>query len=268
MQQSRGSCADMTIVFLIRHGESQSNAGLPTAEPKNVALTPRGYEQARHIGHFLASYPSLDLIVTSPYRRTKQTAESTISMPMFHSIPEEEWDVQEFTYLSSMHQEQSTIEGRRPLVDAYWEQCQPSFVDGPGSESFAQFIDRVHAFIVRLQGTTYDTIAVFSHEQFITAVLWLIERGSVEMSAQTMREFRDFLNRTPLPNGAIVQVKVRHSQAPWSYERFTEHLKQAGADLILNPEPNAEQVYVRTRTEACRLAPIGASAGFPAWVRT
>src|SRR5260370_2613134 len=133
----------MITVFLIRHGESQSNAGLPTTGPKNVTLTPRGREEARHVANFLKFYPYLDLIVTSPYLRAKETAESTISMPLFRSVPEEEWNVQEFTYLSSMHQEQSTAEERRPLVDAYWEQCQPSFVDGTGSESFAQFIERM-----------------------------------------------------------------------------------------------------------------------------
>src|SRR5260370_4598511 len=227
----------MITVFLIRHGESQSNAGLPTTGPKNVTLTPRGREEARHVANFLKCYPYLDLIVTSPYLRAKETAESTISMPLFRSVPEEEWNVQEFTYLSSMHQEQSTAEERRPLVDAYWEQCQPSFVDGTGSESFAQFIERVQAFITHLQDTAHDTIAVFSHEQFINAVLWLIERGSVEASAQAMQEFRDFLKRNSLLNGTIVQLKVHHSQAPWSYERITDHLNQSGADLILGVQP-------------------------------
>src|SRR2546421_386547 len=133
----------MSTVFLIRHGESQSNAGLATTGPRHVMLTPRGREQARDIANFLRLYPSIDIIVTSPYLRTKKTAELTTSMPLFRSVAQEEWDVQEFTYLSSMHQELSTAEERRPLVDAYWEQCQPSFVDGSGSESFAQFIDRV-----------------------------------------------------------------------------------------------------------------------------
>lgn len=237
----------MTTVFLIRHGESQSNAGLPTTGPKNVELTPKGREQARHVADFLEFYPFLDIIVTSSYLRTKRTAELTTSKPLFHSVAQEEWDVQEFTYLSSMHQEQSTTKERRPLVDAYWEQCQPSFVDGSGSESFAQFIDRVQAFMKRLQDTEYDIIAVFSHEQFINAVLWLIKRGSVEVSAQAMQEFRNFLNRNSLLNGTIVQLKVRHNQDPWSYERITEHLKQSEADLILNPGPNAEQVCEQGR---------------------
>jgi hypothetical protein len=64
------------------------------------------------------------------------------------------------------------------------------------------------------------------------------------MSAESMREFRDFLNRHPLPNGAIVQMKVRHSQTPWSYELLTEHLAVTGANMSPDSEPNTEQVYV------------------------
>lgn len=239
----------MTTVFLIRHGESQSNAGLPTIGPENVALTRQGYKQARQIASFLISYASLDLIVTSPYRRTKQTAEPTLLSPLFHSVPTEEWDVQEFTYLSSMHQEQSTTEERRPLVEAYWEQCQPSFVDGPGpgSESFAQFIGRVQSFMMRLQDTIYDSIAVFGHAQFISAVLWLVECRSVEISAQAMQKYRNFLNRYPLANGTIVQMKVRHNNTPWSFERITDHLLRPEAVPLLNSEPNAEQASERER---------------------
>ena len=102
--------------FLIRHGESQSNAGLATTEPKAVELTSLGHQQATQIAAFLKEYTSLNLIVTSAYLRTKQTA--TPTKEIFHKSAEE-WEVQEFTYLSSMHQEQSTTEDRKPLVELY-----------------------------------------------------------------------------------------------------------------------------------------------------
>ena len=224
----------VNTVFLIRHGESQSNAGKATTGPENVEITQRGQEQARAIAEFLKSYP-IDLIVTSPYRRAKQTAELTTSIPLFHTVEQVEWKVQEFTYLSSMHQEQSTVEDRRPLVDAYWEQCQPSYVESSGSESFAQFIERVQSFILSLQTSPYETIAVFSHEQFINAVLWLIKDGPIKMSEQAMRDFKDFLKENTLPNGIIVQLKVHHNQARWSYEKIMGHLEQPSGDLIATP---------------------------------
>jgi 2,3-bisphosphoglycerate-dependent phosphoglycerate mutase len=63
-------------VFLIRHGESESNAGLPSADPGSAPLTAAGHRQAGQIARVLADAPAL--IVTSPYLRARQTAQPTI----------------------------------------------------------------------------------------------------------------------------------------------------------------------------------------------
>ena len=83
----------MIRVFLIRHGESESNAGLPSADPGSAPLTPDGHRQARQVARVLADAPAL--IVTSPYLRARQTAQPTISR--FPGAACEEWPVQEFT---------------------------------------------------------------------------------------------------------------------------------------------------------------------------
>ena len=84
----------MRTVLLIRHGESLSNAGKPTSSPQNVPLTKLGKKQAEYIAEYLKSQSPLDLIVTSSYARSKQTAEQTIlSFPL---VPQKEWLVQEF----------------------------------------------------------------------------------------------------------------------------------------------------------------------------
>src|SRR4051794_41433502 len=65
----------MTELLLIRHGESEANAGMST-DP-DCLLTEAGLEQARCLGRRLAGY---DLggftALTSPYRRAVQTAEA------------------------------------------------------------------------------------------------------------------------------------------------------------------------------------------------
>lgn len=213
----------MHTFYLVRHGESQANAGLPSIGPENIALTPRGIEQAKLIARYFKSSP-LRLIATSSYVRTQQTAAYTRELYPF--IPLQQWRVQEFTYLSSIHQVCSTTEDRRPLVDAYWQRLLPDFEDDPGSESFRSFIGRAQALIAQLINPAYDTVAVFSHRQFISAVLWLIECEQIEISAQTMQKFKCFLEGMLIPNGAIVQVKVRQSRAQWDYELITEHLKR------------------------------------------
>lgn len=215
----------MRNILLMRHGESESNVGLPTSSPKTVTLTKLGKEQAKCIAQYLKSHFSLDLIVTSSYQRAKHTASPT--KLFFRSVPEKEWPVHEFTYLSSMHGEISTVHDRRPLVEAYWEICDPFYFDGPGSESFEQFIERVHQVLVYLKSMKeYNTVVIFSHEQFIRALLWLSQRDTIDLCRETMREFRDFLSANVLVNGVIVQVPFDNSDEQWQYKIITSHLKK------------------------------------------
>ncbi len=213
-----GSCGNMANILLIRHGESESNVGLPTSCPENVALTDLGIGQAECIAHYLAYEVSPNLIVTSSYERTKQTA-----APMklhFPSVPEEQWPVHEFTYLSDEEfLAPSTVEDRKPLVNAYWELCDPAVVDGPGSESFEQFIERVRGVMERFEDADRnETIAIFSHEQFICAVFWLLKRKPAHISSDEMRDFRDFLNDNSIPNAAFLRLQRRDRQHQWQPE--------------------------------------------------
>lgn len=217
------------MIFLIRHGESESNAGLPTHSPECGGLTQRGQEQAQDIAHFLRDY-SLDLIITSPYRRAIQTAEPTSFA--FHNIPEhlpieEVQSVQEFTYLAPKRWACSTTQERLPEVVEYWQKAQPDYVDGPGTESFSTFIKRVRAFWGQMREVEreYENIAVFSHEQFISAVLWLKDHNQPEVSSQAMHDFRTLLDSNPIPNGAIVQLEFSYYDDSWNYKVITSHLK-------------------------------------------
>jgi len=221
----------MPTILLIRHGESQSNAGLPTSNPKSVELTELGKEQAQNVADFLKSQFHPDLIVTSAYERTKQTALPTKST--FRHIFEEEWPIHEFTYLSSWHKAPSTVEDRREYVRQYWEFSDPTFRDAPvsepesesKSESFEQFITRVQAVMARLKSTTYDTVAVFSHQQFISALLWLSQQNRLKLCPDTMRKFKEFLALHPMPNGGIVQVQFKDRNDKWQIKPIFSQLK-------------------------------------------
>ena len=113
----------MPTILLIRHGESVSNAGFPTPNPEFVEFTNRGHQQAREVSKYLLQASlNPDLIVTSSYLRTQQTA---IPLKYFFHLPEEQWPVHEFTYLSMWHEEISTVEDRRETVEAYWQMANP-----------------------------------------------------------------------------------------------------------------------------------------------
>ena len=205
----------MPTVWFIRHGESEANVGLPTIDPALVSLTWRGRRQAERVAKAFGCPPSL--IIVSSFLRAKETAEPLISLyPHVPYIRKEL--MREFTYLSLPEgdhllakQKETTKQERKPLVDAYWERLDPEYVDGDGAESFVQFINRVSQAITWLKERKEDFIAVFSHEQFILAALWLLKNTHRKIDSLYMRQFHSFLKTDPLPNGAIVEIQFSAS---------------------------------------------------------
>ena len=76
----------MRAVF-IRHGQSTANTGAPSDDIALIALTETGHGQARQLADRWTETP--DLIVTSPFLRTQQTAQPTRAR--FPETPVEVW---------------------------------------------------------------------------------------------------------------------------------------------------------------------------------
>ncbi len=201
----------MPIVWLIRHGESESNAGLVTADAGSSGLTARGHAEAVAIARLFPTAPAL--IVTSPYIRTALTAAPL--RRRFPATPHEEWPVQEFTYLNAEQRRDTSLQQREPWVAAYWERGDPTYRDGAGAESFADLFARVLAFRARLADLPANPVAVFSHGHFLAAALWTILTEPPAPSAQAMRHFRAFIHGFALPNGGIVKLQVRDGAVAW-----------------------------------------------------
>ena len=217
----------MIRVFLIRHGESESNAGLPSADPGSVPLTPDGHRQARHIAQVLADVPAL--IVTSPYLRARQTAQPTISR--FPAAACQEWPVQEFTYLGDLHRRTSTAAERQPYARAYWDQADPHHAS-PGAESFTSLLRRTAGFLDRLSAQQSGPVAVFTHGLFMRAVAWSLLTGITAPGQDQMRRFRRFANHYLIPNAGVIELRQAHNDAPALLGGFTIHLPTA-----LTPRP-------------------------------
>lgn len=195
--------------WLIRHGESESNAGLATNGPGMSPLTPTGRRQAERVAGAFSRPPAL--IVTSPFVRARQTAEPTIAR--FPQVPLEEWPVQEFTYLGDLHGPATTAEQRRPHAMAYWDRCDPDYVNGGEGESFAGLVGRVGDLLAGLAATDAGgLVAVFTHGLFVRALIWAVARGVYategpsRVDAELMRGFRVFCDGFVLPNGSIVEI--------------------------------------------------------------
>jgi broad specificity phosphatase PhoE len=193
----------MRTIWFVRHGQSESNAGLPVLFPGSSVLTEQGQIQARHVATALPSAP--DLIVTSPYIRTQLTAAPTIER--FPTIPHEEWPVQEFHYLSLPRDRPSTLAERSPLAAAYWERCDPFYNDGPDVESFSDLLERVQTTKEIMLARPEHFIVVFSHGLFSRALLWSLLSKHVPLTSACMQRFRNFMKGIRMPNAAIMEFR-------------------------------------------------------------
>jgi broad specificity phosphatase PhoE len=189
-------------VWLIRHGESEANAGGRTSKPADIELTDKGREQAELMAEQFDKPP--ELVVTSSFARALRTAE-----PLIRKYPAarvEQWPVHEFTYLSPGRCLKTTIDERMPMVKEYWKKCDPFYLDGAGAETFEGFMGRARQAIERLKNTRARFAALISHQQFLTAVLWLLRNQEAKITPGTMRQYYDYLIERKIRNAEIIRT--------------------------------------------------------------
>ena len=192
----------MVRVWLIRHGQSESNAGLASTDWHAIPLTALGRRQAEHVAGVFADPPQF--IVTSPYVRAWQTAQPTIER--YPGAAWEEWPVQEFSYLQALDGRATTSRQREPEVRAYWERADPRRAE-PGAESFAGLIGRVTGFLGRLGDRDSGPVAVFTHGIFMRAVAWFLLTGVADPGPEDMNRFHAFTGLYPVPNCGVLELR-------------------------------------------------------------
>ena len=162
-------------VYLIRHAESVSNAGERTASHGGAELSSEGRRQAEALTARIGFRP--DLIVVSPFVRTRQTAEPL--RQKYPDVPVEEWPVQEFSFLDA-------------------DRC-PDYVDGKDAESFNQLLARVDDMLTRLRALPgKNKTVVFTHGNFMRAARLRLGGGPLSMT--------EFLRQPAAENTEIVDI--------------------------------------------------------------
>lgn len=195
----------MKKVFLVRHAESASNAGRKTTNPVNNPLTEFGQEQARRFTSLWGGKEEQpQLIVTSPYIRTQQTAAPFRAK--YPETPHEEWAVEEFTQLCPKKYMGTTHHDRMPFVHAYWDRADPHYVDGEGAESFQMFATRVVALFEKAQSRREDYIVVFTHGGFMQGAVFHTLVGR-PWSSEDMKAFHEFQKGFPIDNVATLSFR-------------------------------------------------------------
>jgi len=167
------------MIYLIRHAESIGNIGARTKEHSQIPLSERGKVQAEKLAEKFNFRP--DLLVISPFLRTRQTA-----APLLEKYPDvsvEYWEVQEFSYLDCEKCYNTTSDERKVLRDAYFNRNDFDYVDGKGAESFNQLIERVDAMLERLKSWQGKNVLVFTHGNFLRAVMLRVNKIPLSFEA-------------------------------------------------------------------------------------
>lgn len=193
-------------VILIRHGESTANAGERTQTPSDIPLSALGQKQAQA----LARAPlKPELIVVSPYLRTQETAAPLCRI--LPNVPVETWQVHEFTYLAPTHYLNTNEEERREPALRFWQRADPLYRDGPGAETFAEFIARVDALLERLRGMNDPQVCIFTHSFFIAALLWRQMHPDAMVDSHFMREYDAFHRAVRIENAQPIPFHIHKS---------------------------------------------------------
>jgi broad specificity phosphatase PhoE len=202
------SSTKTTRIFLVRHGQSVANAGGVPADHITNPLTELGHAQAKALAERLDCTPTLFL--HSPFLRTRQTAEPTLQR--FPDVPVEEWPIHEFTYLEPTRHNGTSEAQQMPHILKYWENLDPSYLDGPGAETFTQFLDRARSAIQRFaQMPPGGCVVVFTHGFTMQAIRLLLLFPDAT-DAELMRNFRRFHFNNFIENTEVLEFEVHEGR--------------------------------------------------------
>jgi broad specificity phosphatase PhoE len=197
-----------TRIFLVRHGQSVANAGGTAPDHITNPLTELGRAQAKAFADSFDCTPTLFL--HSPFLRTRQTAEPLLQR--FPDVPVEEWPIHEFTYLEPTRHNGTNETQQMPHILKYWERPDPAYLDGPGAETFTQFLDRARSAILRFAQMAHGgCVVVFTHGFMMQAIRLLLLFPNAT-DAELMRNFRRFHSNNFVENTQVVEFEVREGR--------------------------------------------------------
>jgi len=184
----------MTRICLIRHGETDWNAGRRIQGQIDIPLSALGHAQARATAYALKD-EDFAAIYTSDLLRARQTAEATahllgLSVQLVPAFRERHYGVfQGLTY--------AECEARQPAAYARHKARDPRFAP-EGGESLLDFSARLaSAFSALAARHPHDVIAIFTHG----GVLDIAYRQAVGQSLSAPRDFS-------IPNCAINWIEI------------------------------------------------------------
>lgn len=162
-------------LFLIRHGESETNAHWDQVEESaqlNSRLTERGLDQAQKLaGWLIKKVPKVDAIYTSSLKRTIETAAPLVDYYQIDPVIDDRIREGGYSYSSGEPIEDDLLPIHK-LVNFHADPFTPFASQPPGVESFNDLRTRVGYFLTHLIETHRNqTVIVVTHGWVLNAFL-------------------------------------------------------------------------------------------------
>ncbi len=208
----------MSILYLIRHAESEANRSRILASRLPYPLSTSGMEDARRIASELKAITRLDEIISSPLLRARQTADcfsrAYADLPVKEDIRLAEQDLGAFSGMS--YDEVKVMDDYEKNTRNRW-----NWIPRGGGESYAMIAERVSSFFQAMAKKKPDQrILVVTH-----AVVFRLIRGLLDNTLPSYPS--SFPN-----NGEIWKVDYSGRAAAYTVEQL---FLGNSRDFIHNP---------------------------------
>jgi broad specificity phosphatase PhoE len=186
-----------THILLIRHGQTDANAGGQLQGHQPTPLNMTGLRQANLLAARLAGHsPPVEVVISSDLARARETAAFVASACGLQLTLDPAWRERGF----------GLLEGK-PVGDKNMWQAASGEFDPPGAEPWAEVRKRIHDALTTIP-ITYSRsklIAVVTHGGPIRTVLKLLSEGVLPPT----RGHQD-IDAPIIPNCAILHLIARH----------------------------------------------------------
>ncbi|MCP4219675.1 MAG: histidine phosphatase family protein [bacterium] len=155
----------MKNIYLIRHGETESNRKGIFRGRLDIPLSPTGRKQAEGLRGYFEKLP-VDAVLSSPLQRAVETAQ--IAFPGHAPLNEEKLDNLDLGDWSGMEKEvvKRTYPGQ-------WEDwiTRPESITFPGGESLTDVLGRVSRLLREIVSGTHASVALVSHRSVVKVII-------------------------------------------------------------------------------------------------
>lgn len=203
----------MKKIYLIRHAQSESNAGQAVRPNHAINLTDVGKTQAQELADWLSANvtePVTEIFV-SQYLRTHQTAQPYLQSTKRTATVIDE--LHEFNFLDFDTIKDLSFDDIRVIADDFWQQ-HSAHRASKVTDSFEHFVARVQKVRAYFDTLPDGTYLVFTHGMWIGMLIWQMLLGD-SPRLHNMKKFREFELATRPKNCEVLLLAAAGIKKVW-----------------------------------------------------